>query len=114
VRRANEQDFHEFVVAALLKTWSAWPRVRGRQPECVRPPSHGQCGGQGQPPPRGCNAIGMVVDGSVLSAPRVMDPGGIRGGQTEIAGGSTQQEAQLLAAQAGAAPLPTGFTPNTG
>jgi preprotein translocase subunit SecD len=85
---------------------SAWQSFTA---DAAGKPDVGNCG-----PPRGCNAIGMVVDGSVLSAPRVVDPGGIRGGQTEIAGGSTQQEAQLLAAQAGAAPLPTGFTPNTG
>jgi preprotein translocase subunit SecD len=85
------------------KTWQSFTADTAGKPDL------GSCG-----PPRGCNAVGMVVDGSVLSAPRVMDQGGIRGGQTEIAGASTRQEAQLLAAQAGAAPLPTGFTPSTG
>ena len=68
-------------------------------------PDLGNCG-----PPRGCNGIGFVVDGVVLSAPRVQQPGGIRGGQTQIAGALTEDEARLLAALAVSSPLPAAFS----
>ena len=84
---AGGRDFQEFTAAAAAR------------------PDLGNCG-----PPRGCNAIGFAVDGVVLSAPRVQQPGGIRGGQTQIAGELTKSEAQLLAALAATPPLPTTFS----
>ena len=47
-------------------------------------------------PPKGCNAIGIVLDGVVQSYPRSQQDG-IAGGQTEITGSFTQQEAKDLA-----------------
>jgi preprotein translocase subunit SecD len=47
-------------------------------------------------PPKGCNAIGIVLDGVVQSAPRSQQDG-IAGGQTQITGQFTQDEAKNLA-----------------
>jgi preprotein translocase subunit SecD len=46
-------------------------------------------------PPTGCNAIGIVLDGVVQSAPRSQQDG-IAGGQTEITGNFTQNDAKTL------------------
>jgi preprotein translocase subunit SecD len=51
-------------------------------------------------PPAGCNAVAIVLDGVVQSAPRITDPNGIPGGRATITGGSggfSQTEAQTLA-----------------
>lgn len=61
-------------------------------------------------PPKGCNAIAIVVDGLVLSAPSVQQRGGIEGGQTQITGRFTEAQAKALAAVASSSPLPTSFT----
>ena len=61
-------------------------------------------------PPRGCNAIAIVLDGTVLSAPSVQQRGGIRAGQTQIAAALTKEQATSLAALVQAPPLPTAFT----
>lgn len=63
-----------------------------------------QCG-----PPDGCNAIGIVLDGSVLSAPFIAAPEGITAGSTEISGNFTEARARILASIIGAPPLPTPF-----
>ena len=84
---AGGRDFQELTAAAAAK------------------PNLGNCG-----PPRGCNGIGFVVDGVVLSAPRVQQPGGIRGGQTQITSTLTEDEARLLAALAASSPLPAAFS----
>jgi preprotein translocase subunit SecD len=47
-------------------------------------------------PPTGCNAIGIVLDGVVQSYPRSQQDG-IAGGQTDITGSFTQDEAKTLA-----------------
>jgi preprotein translocase subunit SecD len=47
-------------------------------------------------PPTGCNAIGIVLDGVVQSYPRSQQDG-IAGGQTEITGSFSQEEAKTLA-----------------
>ncbi|HET6816073.1 MAG TPA: protein translocase subunit SecD [Mycobacteriales bacterium] len=47
-------------------------------------------------PPTGCNAIGIVLDGVVQSYPRSQQDG-IAGGQTQITGNFTQDEAKTLA-----------------
>jgi len=47
-------------------------------------------------PPSGCNAIGIVLDGVVQSYPRSQQDG-IAGGQTDITGSFTQEEASTLA-----------------
>src|SRR3954451_9222064 len=47
-------------------------------------------------PPTGCNAIGIVLDGIVQSSPRSQQDG-IPGGQTDITGSFTQDEAKTLA-----------------
>jgi len=62
-------------------------------------------------PAQGCNSIGIVVDGTVLAAPSVLQPGGIRGGSTQITGNFTRDEARALAAIAATSPLPSAFTP---
>jgi preprotein translocase subunit SecD len=67
-------------------------------------PDIGSCG-----PPDGCNAIAFVVDGTVISAPTVLQPGGISGGQAQITGAMTKEDAQTLAALATSDPLPTAF-----
>lgn len=69
-----------------------------------KPAVTGSCG-----PPKGCNAIAIVLDGVVLSAPSVQQPGGIRGGETQIAGITTKEQAQTLVALAMSDPLPTEF-----
>ncbi|MDQ1703943.1 MAG: preprotein translocase subunit SecD, partial [Frankiaceae bacterium] len=61
-------------------------------------------------PPSGCNAVAMVVDGTVVSAPRITDPHGIRGGHAQIVGNFTEGRARALAASVSAVPLPAGFT----
>jgi preprotein translocase subunit SecD len=67
-------------------------------------------GGGSCEPPKGCNAIAIVVDGAVVSAPSVEGSGGIRGGQTQITGEMTRQQARTLAAIVVTQPLPAGFT----
>jgi len=70
-----------------------------------KPFAGGSCG-----PPQGCNAIAIVADGTVVSAPSVEQPGGIPGGQTQITGAMTQRQARLLAAFASTHPLPASFS----
>jgi preprotein translocase subunit SecD len=48
-------------------------------------------------PPAGCNAVAIVLDGVVQSAPRITDPNGIAGGRAEITGNFTQKRANNLA-----------------
>ena len=48
-------------------------------------------------PPAGCNAVAIVLDGVVESAPRIQDPNGIAGGSAQITGNFTQTEAKTLA-----------------
>jgi preprotein translocase subunit SecD len=57
-------------------------------------------------PPKGCNAIAIVLDGVVQSYPRSQQDG-IAGGQTQITGNFTQKDAQTLATvlKYGALPL---------
>jgi preprotein translocase subunit SecD len=69
-------------------------------------PGQGSCG-----PPTGCNAVAIELDGVVLSAPTVVQPGGIRDGATQITGDLTRTGAQVLAALAATGPLAVGFSP---
>jgi preprotein translocase subunit SecD len=56
-------------------------------------PSVSPCG-----PPTGCNAVAIVLDGSVESAPYITSQGGIPGGQAQISGGNfTQTSSTALA-----------------
>jgi preprotein translocase subunit SecD len=48
-------------------------------------------------PPDGCNAVAIVLDGEVESAPRITDPNGIPGGRAQITGNFTQKRANDLA-----------------
>ena len=48
-------------------------------------------------PPSGCNAVAIVLDGVVQSAPRITDPNGIPGGRASITGNFSQQDAKDLA-----------------
>jgi preprotein translocase subunit SecD len=48
-------------------------------------------------PPTGCNAVAIVLDGVVQSAPRITDPNGIPGGRASITGNFSHQEASDLA-----------------
>ena len=48
-------------------------------------------------PPAGCNAVAVVLDGQVVSAPRINDKNGILGGQAQISGNFSQKDADDLA-----------------
>jgi preprotein translocase subunit SecD len=48
-------------------------------------------------PPTGCNAVAVVLDGVVQSAPYISDPNGIAGGHAQITGNFTQKDASNLA-----------------
>ena len=48
-------------------------------------------------PPNGCNAVAIVLDGVVMSAPRIVDPNGIPGGRAQITGNFSQSQAKDLA-----------------
>lgn len=48
-------------------------------------------------PPNGCNAVAIVLDGVVQSAPRIDSPNGIQGGSAQISGSFTQRSAKDLA-----------------
>jgi preprotein translocase subunit SecD len=48
-------------------------------------------------PPAGCNAVAIVLDGVVQSAPRITDPNGIPGGRATITGNFSHQDASDLA-----------------
>ena len=48
-------------------------------------------------PPGGCNAVAIVLDGVVQSAPTITDPNGIPGGRAEITGNFNQKRANELA-----------------
>jgi preprotein translocase subunit SecD len=48
-------------------------------------------------PPNGCNAVAIVLDGVVQSAPRIQDPNGIAGGRAQITGNFSQKTATTLA-----------------
>jgi preprotein translocase subunit SecD len=85
--------------AAGGRDWQTFTAATAGKPELPT------CG-----PPRGCNSIGIVIDGTVVSAPRVQVPGGLRGGQTQIGVDGTRKDAQLIAALASTMPLPTSFT----
>ena len=52
---------------------------------------------QGCSPPTGCNAVAVVLDGIVQSAPYISDPNGIPGGHAQITGNFTQKQASTLA-----------------
>jgi preprotein translocase subunit SecD len=65
-------------------------------------------------PPEGCNAVAMVVDGTVASAPFITSAGGISAGMAQIAGGSTRQSADQLADVLRFGALPTSFTVSRG
>lgn len=58
----------------------------------------------------GCNAIAVLLDGTVLTAPSVQGSGGIRGGQTEIAGDFAEEQARVLAAILQSGAMPMSFT----
>jgi preprotein translocase subunit SecD len=48
-------------------------------------------------PPTGCNAVAIVLDGSVQSAPTITQAGGIPGGLAQITGNFTQASSSTLA-----------------
>lgn len=61
-------------------------------------------------PPVGCNAVAIVLDGVVQSAPDIITPGGIPGGMAQITGGFTQKTAGDLANILKYGALPLKFT----
>ena len=61
-------------------------------------------------PPKGCNAVAIVLDGIVQSAPAIQSAGGIPGGLAEITGSFTQSEASNLADVLKYGSLPLKFT----
>jgi preprotein translocase subunit SecD len=60
-------------------------------------------------PPKGCNAVAIVLDGIVKSAPRIEDDG-IAGGKAQISGSFTQSSANTLANILKYGALPLKFT----
>lgn len=59
--------------------------------------------------PAGCNAVAVVLDGQVVSAPRITDPNGILGGQAQISGSFAQKDAEQLANVLKFGALPLAF-----
>lgn len=57
---------------------------------------------------RGCNQIAIVLDGVVMSAPASQQDG-IKGGQTQVTGTFTKQDAVNLAAILNSGPLPVSL-----
>jgi preprotein translocase subunit SecD len=57
-------------------------------------------------PPSGCNAVAIVIDGTVVAFPRINEP--ILSGDAQITGGFTELDARLIAAEI-RYPLPTPF-----
>jgi preprotein translocase subunit SecD len=70
----------------------AWQRVTAKAYNVNKGQQSTTCS-----PPVGCNAIAIVLDGVVASAPNIISAGGIFGGQAEISGGFTQRSATALA-----------------
>jgi hypothetical protein len=60
-------------------------------------------------PPTGCNAVAIVLDGVVQSAPYISQQGGIAGGRAQISGNFTQKSATDLANILKYGALPTTF-----
>jgi preprotein translocase subunit SecD len=64
-------------------------------------------------PPTGCNAVAIVLDGVVQSAPYISQAGGIAGGSAEISGGGiTETSANQLANVLKYGALPLKFEPS--
>jgi preprotein translocase subunit SecD len=64
-------------------------------------------------PPTGCNAVAIVLDGVVQSAPYISQQGGIAGGSAQISGGGiTQSSANQLANVLKYGALPLKFEPS--
>ncbi len=61
-------------------------------------------------PPKGCNAVAIVLDGIVQSAPAIQSAGGIPGGLADITGNFSQSEASNLADVLKYGSLPLKFT----
>jgi preprotein translocase subunit SecD len=61
-------------------------------------------------PPKGCNAVAIVLDGDVTSAPAIQTSGGIPGGLADITGNFTQSQATNLADVLKYGSLPLKFT----
>jgi preprotein translocase subunit SecD len=61
-------------------------------------------------PPKGCNAVAIVLDGTVKSAPAIQQEGGIPGGLAQITGNFDQSAASDLANVLKYGSLPLKFT----
>jgi preprotein translocase subunit SecD len=61
-------------------------------------------------PPKGCNAVAIVLDGVVQSAPAIQSAGGIPGGQAQITGNFNESSASSLADVLKYGSLPLKFT----
>jgi preprotein translocase subunit SecD len=61
-------------------------------------------------PPTGCNAVAIVLDGVVQSAPYISSAGGIAGGRAQISGNFTQSTSSDLANILKYGALPLKFT----
>jgi preprotein translocase subunit SecD len=61
-------------------------------------------------PPKGCNAVAIVLNGTVQAAPFITTAGGIPGGFAQITGNYTQGSATVLANTLKAGPLPFPLT----
>jgi preprotein translocase subunit SecD len=85
----------------------AWQRLTAQ----AYAANHGQSFQPGHcSPPKGCNAVAIVLDGTVQAAPSITSPGGIPGGLAQVTGDYTQHSATQLADIFKAGPLPFPLT----
>jgi preprotein translocase subunit SecD len=85
---------------------SAWQKVTAKAYNVNQGQQSTSCS-----PPTGCNAVAIVLDGVVQSAPDIITPNGIAGGAAQISGGFTQKTAGDLANILKYGALPLKFVP---
>jgi preprotein translocase subunit SecD len=85
---------------------SDWQKVTKAAAQETNPPASQGCNSSGL----GCNAVAIVLDGQVQSAPYIEDPAGIAG-QAEISGNFSQSSAASLADVLNYGSLPLRLNP---
>ncbi len=88
---------------------SEWLKVTAAAAKESSPPGNVGCSTSGL----GCNAVAIVLDGVVQSAPFIQDPNGIPGGTAQITGNFTQASAANLADVLNYGSLPISLDPGT-
>jgi preprotein translocase subunit SecD len=84
-----------------------WLKVTAAAAKETNPPASQGCSTTGL----GCNAVAVVLDGIVQTAPTIQAAGGIAGGQAQITGGFTQASAASLATILNYGSLPLKLDP---